>query len=281
MRGLRRTWGLAVVLVACGRGAPGTAPRTTSVEEPAVHPASSPVAEPKAEAEAEPQAEPAAEPAPVTSPAVGEPRFAAPPVETEETKAQLAALEAALRSGKLDVDAMLADPQHLPLHGLTRFRELVRAHAPTGSVTLATADEPGPRIVANARLLDPKGKPLAGALVYAYQTDVRGWYAAEAPHVSGNSGDQKHARLFAYVKTDAKGRFALHTIRPSGYPRSDLPAHIHVEIEGLVTEILFEDDPRLTPAARERGIAQGFQVAPPVSGADGVTRYEVSFTVRR
>ncbi len=74
---------------------------------------------------------------------------------------------------------------------------------------------------------------------------------------------------------------ALHTIRPSGYPRSDLPAHIHVEAEGLVTEILFEDEPRLTPAVRERGIADGFQVGSPIPGSDGVTRYEVSFTLRR
>lgn len=205
----------------------------------------------------------------------------APPVDTEETTARVAEVAAALRAGKLDVDAVLGDSKHLDLHGLTRFRELVRAHAPVGKVTLVTPDEPGPRIVTNGRLLDPKGKPLSGVLVYAYQTDARGWYAAEAPHVSGNSGDQKHARLFAYVKTDAKGRFALHTIHPSGYPRSDLPAHIHVEVEGLVTEILFEDDPRLTPAAREQGIAQGFQVAPPSPEAGGVTRYEASFTVRR
>jgi protocatechuate 3,4-dioxygenase beta subunit len=73
----------------------------------------------------------------------------------------------------------------------------------------------------------------------------------------------------------------LHTLRPSGYPRGDLPAHIHVETEGLVTEILFEDDPRLTPVVRERGIANGFQVGSPIAGSDGVTRYEVSFTLRR
>lgn len=267
MQALPRALGLALVLAACGRGAPVAAPRTTSAE---------------GSARPEGSSQPAVESEPATAaPTDEEPRLGAPPVETEATTARVAELEAALRAGKLDVDTVLADPKHLDLHGLTRFRELVRAHAPVGKVTMVTADEPGPRIVASGRLLDAKGKPLAGALVYAYQTDVRGWYAAEAPHISADSGDQQHARLFAYVKTDAKGRFALHTIRPSGYPRSDLPAHIHVEAEGLVTEILFEDDPRLDPEGRERGIAQGFQVAPPVAGPDGVTRYEVSFTVRR
>jgi protocatechuate 3,4-dioxygenase beta subunit len=33
------------------------------------------------------------------------------------------------------------------------------------------------------------------------------------------------------LKTEREGRFELRAIRPSGYPDSDLPAHIHIEIE--------------------------------------------------
>ena len=59
--------------------------------------------------------------------------------------------------------------------------------------------------------------------------------------------------------TDAQGKptgVALSTIRPSGYPRTDLPAHVHIEVfvgaeMVLISEVLFADDPRLTPEQRE------------------------------
>ena len=117
-------------------------------------------------------------------------------------------------------------------------------------LTITTADEPGKRILVTGTIRNKEGKPVAGAIVYLYQTDTRGWYAASQPHVGGNEGDRRHARLFGYVKTGANGKFELHTIKPSGYPNSDLPAHIHIEItaEGyptMVTELLFDDDDRL------------------------------------
>lgn len=228
---------------------------------------------------------PASEPGPVepvveAEAPVEEPRFVERPVETDETRAKIAAVEAELKAGRVDVDGVLADPRYLPLHGFTGFRAVIRRYARTGGVTMVTADEPGPRCVAHGRVVDAKGRPLAGAELYVYQTDARGWYAAEAPHISVNSGDQQHARLFGYLKLDAEGRYELRTIRPSGYPRTDLPAHIHFEVKGLVTEILFEDDPRLTPEGRVRGEQSGFVVARPVAGADGVTRYEADFVVR-
>lgn len=77
---------------------------------------------------------------------------------------------------------------------------------------------------------DNIGKPVTGALVYLYHTDCRGWYAADAPHVLQYEGDMRHARLFGDVKTDKEGKFELHTIKPAGYPKSDLPAHIHVHV---------------------------------------------------
>jgi len=35
---------------------------------------------------------------------------------------------------------------------------------------------------------------------------------------------------FGYAKTDTSGKFEIHTVKPSGYPQSELPAHIHVEV---------------------------------------------------
>jgi len=115
---------------------------------------------------------------------------------------------------------------------------------------------------------DTDSKPVAGALVYLYHTDSRGWYAADAPHVLLNEGDIRHARLFGYVKTDKNGMFELHTIKPSGYPQSDLPAHIHVHVSAngyrsFGTEFLFDDDERLVGKIRENSIRNDFMISKP------------------
>ena len=115
---------------------------------------------------------------------------------------------------------------------------------------------------------DTNGKPVAGALIYLYHTDSRGWYAADAPHVSMNEGDMRHARLFGYVKTNKNGVFDLHTIKPVGYPQSDLPAHIHVHVsangyQAYVTEFLFDDDERLVGKIRENSIRNDFMISKP------------------
>jgi len=105
-------------------------------------------------------------------------------------------------------------------------------------------------------------------LVYLYQTDAKGWYAADAPHILVNEGDMRHARLFGYVKTDKNGRFELHTVKPSGYPQSDLPAHIHVHIDAtgfsaFVNEFLFDDDERLIGEIRQSSVRNRFIIAKP------------------
>jgi protocatechuate 3,4-dioxygenase beta subunit len=78
----------------------------------------------------------------------------------------------------------------------------------------------------------------------------------------------RHARLFGYVKTGNDGKFELHTIKPSGYPQSDLPAHIHVHIDvngyqSLVTEFLFDDDERLVGKIRENSTRNNFLISEP------------------
>ncbi len=75
--------------------------------------------------------------------------------------------------------------------------------------------------------------------------------------------DEEH-----YVKTDKDGKFELHTIKPCGYPQSDLPAHIHVHIDvngyqSLVTEFLFDDDERLVGKIRENSTRNNFLISEP------------------
>ncbi len=78
----------------------------------------------------------------------------------------------------------------------------------------------------------------------------------------------------------------MKTIRPGGYPASTLPAHIHVEIVPLsggqtrVTEIQFADDPRLTPAARERSLREQFVICDVSRHSEGGEEVVVVFRTR-
>lgn len=179
----------------------------------------------------------------------------------------LAQVAADLEARKVTAQAVLLDPAWMPLHGKSAFRELMRAHAPTGELRLANADEPGTPLQVTATLVGPYGKPVANALMYAYHTSARGWYGADRAHIPGNSGDVKHARLFGYVRSDANGQIVLHTIRPVSYPRSTLPAHIHISVDidkdhSYGTEFLFEGDPLLTTEQRKRSLDEGALIAP-------------------
>ena len=192
----------------------------------------------------------------VTKTAAGEAQLVAPPGEPDETqRRRIAELGAALTAGTTSANALLLDPASNELRPFPGFRELIAKHAPTARAQLTPKDEPGTPLIAVVRVVDREQKPYAGVRVYAYQTSAQGWYAAEAPHVSGNSGDTKFARLFTHGLTDARGECELVTVHPAGYPHSDLPSHIHLALEGRDkdlrwTEIRFEDCPRMTPAVR-------------------------------
>ncbi|HTD92321.1 MAG TPA: hypothetical protein VK644_00845 [Chitinophagaceae bacterium] len=167
------------------------------------------------------------------------------------------------------VSSVLASATYRPLHPLTAFRELISSHSRAEIITMVPDDEPGVKIIVKGTVKSNDGKPVADAEVYVYQTDSRGWYAADRPHVGGNEGDRRHARWFGYVRTDKDGRFELHTIKPSGYPQSDLPAHIHIEIhapgstDAMISELLFDDDVRLKGNTRDRAQGEGFIIAKP------------------
>lgn len=174
-----------------------------------------------------------------------------------------------LSEGSVSVSDLLTHPSYLNLHPETGFRQLVKQYAGTTPIKIATTQEPGKKIKVLGQVKNSANQPLAAVLVYVYQTDSKGWYAADRPHVGGNEGDRRHARLFGYVKTDKEGKFELQTIKPSGYPSTDLPAHIHVEIldldgyRPLITEFLFDDDERLAGEIRSRAFGSGFLLAKP------------------
>jgi protocatechuate 3,4-dioxygenase beta subunit len=177
--------------------------------------------------------------------------------------AQLSSIEQKLSSGQAGITQVLTDPSYMSLHSQTAFRELIKRFAKQESITLTTKAEPGTRITVKGKIVDKNNKPLGNVLVYVYHTDNKGWYSDTAGHVLGMGGDRAHARLFGYFKTNNDGTFEFHTIHPQGYPNSTLPQHIHFEVfsnEGealIVTELLFNEDARLTSSMREHMTNEG------------------------
>lgn len=177
-------------------------------------------------------------------------------------------VEEKLKNNKATISQILSDKKYDALHPETSFRNIIEKYCKAETISIATDTIPGKRIKVIGTIKNSEGNPVPGALVYLYHTDSRGWYAADAPHVNMNEGDMRHARLFGYVKTDKDGKFELHTIKPAGYPKSDLPAHIHIHVSAngyssFVNEFLFDDDERLVGDIRNQAVRNQFMISKP------------------
>lgn len=136
---------------------------------------------------------------------------------------------------------------------------------------LAAAGEPGDRLAISGRVFSGEGTtPAAGVIVYAYQADATGHYAARP-------GDAP--RLRAWARTAADGSFEFRTIRPAPYPGRRIPAHVHFQLwaEGVAPrwgeDLTFDDDPLVTAEDRSRsGRAGRFGSVRAVTAAAGGTR---------
>jgi len=133
------------------------------------------------------------------------------------------------------------------------------AEAPRGvgpAVTIAGAAEPGERLIVTGTVLQADGRtPAAGVLIYAYHTNAAGVYPKRGDE-RGNA--RRHGYLRGWMRTGADGRYRIETIRPGTYPSRADPAHIHLTVvppgaaEQSVDDVVFEDDPLVTPAYRAR-----------------------------
>ena len=181
-----------------------------------------------------------------------------PPGEITSAEQELLRLaETELRRSGVSVSDVLCDARFAGLHARTEFRDLVAKSAKPGPLTICGPKEPGTRLVVTLKILDMQDKPVEDALVYVYHTSAKGWYSDRGAHIRADSGDIRHARLFGYGRTGEDGSLEIRTIRPAGYPHSELPAHIHLGLEVMgqavpIGEIRFEDDPRMTPEMRKR-----------------------------
>ena len=183
----------------------------------------------------------------------------------QDVKKRLEEVNNQLASGSKTVSAILIDPALMQYHSLTEFREIIRKYAKQEKIGLANKSEPGTPVTIKGKLIGNEAG--SNLLIYVYHTDNRGWYSDTAAHVQMREGDRGHARLFGYLKSDANGQFEFTTIHPQGYPKSDLPQHIHLEVYNsagtnlVVTELLFDDDARLKGDIRKSALQNGFQVS--------------------
>lgn len=194
-------------------------------------------------------------------------------------------LEQGLKAGVREASEVLANADLFGLHENKRFRELIKANIQKPVVTMVTPEEPGEPLVVSGRILKENGEPLAGALVYVYQTDKEGVYSSGGGN-AGTMGDSLNPRLFAYMRTGSDGKYEYRTIKPGQYPQNGPPAHVHYEVsayqhEPVVTELMFEGDSRLTARSRKEFEGNGFIISKTTRGDDGVLRCVCDVTVKK
>jgi protocatechuate 3,4-dioxygenase beta subunit len=135
---------------------------------------------------------------------------------------------------------------------------------------IAPIGEPGEPMVLEGVVRSADGKPAAGIVVYGYHTNAKGRYPGR---------DARHGDLRGWARTGADGRYRFETIRPGAYPGRRDPQHIHLHViepgrgTYYIDDVLFADDPRLTPERRARLAGRGGSgVTTPERDADGTWR---------
>ena len=165
-----------------------------------------------------------------------------------------------LLSDVLGVSMLVDAINHQALAGATDTTVLgpfyVGEHRVTPHGTDLAGDAPGERVLVEASVSDPAGRPIAGAAVDVWHADTDGLYDSQKP---GYTLDKPHLR--ARFVTAADGRFSFRTAVPHAYPvptdgpvgellraggrHAMRPPHIHFVInapghETLVTHLFAE-----------------------------------------
>lgn len=98
------------------------------------------------------------------------------------------------------------------------------------------------------RVLDRKGRPVAGTKIEIWQANTHGRYSHESD--ASNAPLDPNFQGYAVLTTDSDGRYRFKTIKPGAYsisPTEKRPPHIHFDVEGkanrLVSQMFFPDEP--------------------------------------
>jgi len=173
-----------------------------------------------------------------------------------------------------------------PMHReeMLRLRQLIRKHTRRATTVLTPPNETGEPMIVSGAVRDETGTPIAGALIYVFHADVKGFYTPD------RAMDEAHARLFGYMKTGSDGRYEFRTIRPGGYPQAPIPQHIHMIVTAAgyrdhkcrsTCQLVFADDLRMTPEWHEWAKKDGNPVLSVTRDKDGVQRGVYDIVLRK
>jgi protocatechuate 3,4-dioxygenase beta subunit len=106
----------------------------------------------------------------------------------------------------------------------------------------------GQLLIVKGRVIDPSGRPVAGADVEIWQANSVGRYAH--PDDTNPAPLDPNFEGFGTITTGADGQYQFKTIKPPPYPVTPArtrPAHIHFDVRGrhdeLITQMYFAGDP--------------------------------------
>jgi protocatechuate 3,4-dioxygenase beta subunit len=156
-----------------------------------------------------------------------------------------------------------------------RLRQVIRKHTRHATTVLSPPDEPGEPLIVSGIVRDAQDTPIRDALIYVFHADAKGFYSPK------RAMDEQNSRLFGYMKTGTDGHYEFRTIRPGGYPQAPIPQHIHMLVTATgyrdhkcrsTCQLVFEDDPRMTPEWHKWAKKDGNPVLRVTRGPDGVQR---------
>ncbi|MFN0108070.1 MAG: intradiol ring-cleavage dioxygenase [Blastocatellia bacterium] len=131
---------------------------------------------------------------------------------------------------------------------------------PSWETSLSGSAEPGEPMEISGTIFKLDGKtPAAGVILYVYHTNAKGDYEPAADQTAA----RRHGKLRGWMKTNERGEYKFRSIKPAAYPNRRDPAHIHPVIkeqdknEYYIDEYLFDDDPLLTAAERDKQEKRG------------------------
>ena len=121
----------------------------------------------------------------------------------------------------------------------------------TSKMIIDKGNDPGEKLVISGRIFKADGiTPYPDVILYAYHTDHNGYYSKKG----NETGFQKwHGHLHGWCKSDSKGYYEIHSIRPAPYPNNTMPAHIHAAVKTdkgrmfYINDFVFKDDSLVNP----------------------------------
>lgn len=140
------------------------------------------------------------------------------------------------------------------------------ATALSAHVRLASAEEPGERMLLTGQVLTLNGKPAPDVIVYAHHTNAQGLYANGTPETEWS---RRHGRLRGWAKTGPDGLYVFDTIKPAPYPDRSMPAHVHLFIGEPGKRPYYIDDAVFDG---EFGVTAAYRAKQELRGGSGIVR---------